>query len=122
MHSTVHTAETLAHHALFHASRGRGARATALADEARRLAVPVGQQRVVRLLDALAPAAGPDGLSDRELEVLRLLAGGLSNAEIGDRLHISANTAANHVRRILMKTGVANRTQAAMYAAQHQLV
>ena len=70
----------------------------------------------------MAPAAGPDGLSDREVEVLRLLASGLSNHEIGTRLHISANTAANHIRRILMKTGAANRTQAAMYAAQHQLV
>ena len=52
----------------------------------------------------------------------RLLAGGCSNQEIGLRLHISANTAANHVRSILMKTGAANRTQAAMYAAQRNLV
>ena len=64
----------------------------------------------------------PDGLTDREIEVLRLLAGGLSNQEIGARRHISANTAANHVRSILMKTGVANRTQAAMYAARHEVV
>jgi DNA-binding NarL/FixJ family response regulator len=56
------------------------------------------------------------------LAVLRLLAGGLSNSEIGVRLHISANTAANHVRSILQKTGAANRTQAAMYAAHHHLV
>ena len=54
--------------------------------------------------------------------MLRLLAGGLSNQEIGARLHISANTAANHVRSILMKTGAANRTQAAMYAARHEVV
>ena len=44
---------------------------------------------------------GPDGLTDRELEVLRLLAAGLSNQEIGAHLHISGNTAANHVRSIL---------------------
>ena len=49
-------------------------------------------------------------------------AGGLSNREIGARLHISGNTAANHVRSILTKTGAANRTQAAMYAATHEIV
>ena len=54
--------------------------------------------------------------------MLRLLAGGLSNQEIGARLHISTNTAANHIRSILMKTGAANRTQAAMYAARHEVV
>ena len=54
--------------------------------------------------------------------MLRLLAGGLSNSDIGARLYISANTAANHVRSILQKTGAANRTQAAIYAAQHHLV
>jgi DNA-binding NarL/FixJ family response regulator len=122
MHSPVHAAETLAHHAVFLAVRGQADRAARLADAARDLAVPIGQHRVLRTLDAVVPVAGPDGLSDRELEVLRLLATGLSNQEIGARLHISGNTAANHVRRILMKTGAANRTQAAMYAAQHQLV
>ena len=122
MHAPVHAAETLAHLAVFLTSRGQADRAAAMADAARELAVPIGQHRVLRTLDALAPVAGPDGLSDRELEVLRLLAAGLSNQEIGARLHISGNTAANHVRRILMKTGAANRTQAAMYAAQHQLV
>ena len=70
----------------------------------------------------MAHPGAPDGLTDREIEVLRLLAGGLSNREIGARLHISSNTAANHVRSILMKTGAANRTQAAMYAARHEVV
>ena len=68
---------------------------------------------MVRLLADRGSPTGPDGLTDREVEVLRLLAAGLSNQEIGARLHISANTAANHVRSILMKTGAANRTQAA---------
>ena len=53
--------------------------------------------------------------------MLRLLAEGLSNREIGNRLYISGNTAANHVRSILLKTGAANRTQAAMYAVEHGL-
>jgi DNA-binding NarL/FixJ family response regulator len=122
MRSSVHVAETLAHHAVFLAARGQVDRSAVLAEQARALAIPIGQRRVLRTLDVLTPVAGPDGLSDRELDVLRLLAVGLSNQEIGARLHISANTAANHVRRILMKTGAANRTQAAMYAAQHQLV
>ena len=122
MRSVVHVAETLAHYARFEAVIGHSGRARDLAEQARDLAEPIGQARVLRVLDALAAPAGPDGLTDREVEVLRLLAAGLSNQEIGTRLHISANTAANHVRSILMKTGAANRTQAAMYAAQHQLV
>jgi DNA-binding NarL/FixJ family response regulator len=61
---------------------------------------------------------GPDaaGLTPRELAVLRLLAEGSSNREIGSRLKITENTAANHVRSILLKTGAANRTQAAAMA------
>ena len=95
-----------------------------LADEARGIAAPIGQTRVVDLVDSLLTMAleGPDGLTDREVEVLRLLAEGLSNRAIGERLYISTNTAANHVRSILIKTGAANRTQAAMYAADHELL
>jgi DNA-binding CsgD family transcriptional regulator len=68
-----------------------------------------------------APPA-PDGLTAREVEVLHLLAEGRSNREIGSRLFISQNTAANHVRSILLKTGCANRTEAAAYAHRHGLV
>jgi predicted ATPase/DNA-binding CsgD family transcriptional regulator len=125
MHSTVHAAETLAYHARFLASRGQSTRARNLANEAHRIATTIGQARVLLLVEPLVgmPShGGPDGLTDREVAVLRLLADGLSNADIGARLLISANTAANHVRSILQKTGAANRTQAAMYAAQHHLV
>ena len=62
------------------------------------------------------------GLTAREAEVLCLLGSGCSNRGIADRLFISENTAANHVRSILMKTGAANRTQAAMYASSHGLL
>ena len=54
--------------------------------------------------------------------MLQLLAEGASNKAIGARLSISQNTAANHVRHILTKTGAANRTQAAIYAADRGLV
>jgi DNA-binding CsgD family transcriptional regulator len=122
MRSVVHAGETLAYHAMFAAATGRLNRARDLAAQARELAEPIGHVRVLRLLDKLARPATPGGLTDREVEVLRLLADGLSNQEIGARLHISANTAANHIRSILMKTGAANRTQAAMYAATHEIV
>jgi DNA-binding CsgD family transcriptional regulator len=69
-----------------------------------------------------AGAALPDGLSGREAEVLRLVARGLSNREIGSTLFISEHTAANHIRSILRKTGCANRTEAASYAHRHGLV
>jgi DNA-binding CsgD family transcriptional regulator len=121
MGSMVHVTETLARQAQFAASRGRADEARRLADEARGIAAPIGQVRVLDLVDALL-TTGPDGLTDREVEVLRLLAAGLSNRAIGERLYISTNTAANHVRSILIKTKAANRTQAAMYAADHELL
>jgi predicted ATPase/DNA-binding CsgD family transcriptional regulator len=63
----------------------------------------------------------PDGLTEREVEVLRLIAGGKSNREIADGLFITANTVANHVKNILSKTATANRTEAAAYARNHGL-
>jgi DNA-binding CsgD family transcriptional regulator/pimeloyl-ACP methyl ester carboxylesterase len=62
-----------------------------------------------------------EGLSARELEVMRLLAGGKSNAQIADELVISRNTVRRHVSNIFDKTGVANRAQAAIYAKDHGL-
>lgn len=122
MGSVVHIGETLAHYASFAKVMGRSSTADQLSAEARQIAEPVGHARVLTLLAPASTDAAPDGLTDREMEVLRLLATGLSNQAIGARLHISANTAANHIRSILMKTGASNRTQAAMYAAQHGLV
>ncbi len=58
----------------------------------------------------------PEPLSEREVEVLRLVAQGLSNQEIADRLCISERTVRNHVGNILNKLHLANRTQAALYA------
>jgi DNA-binding CsgD family transcriptional regulator len=64
----------------------------------------------------------PDDLSWREVDVLRLVAVGRSNREIGEELYISGHTVANHVRSILRKTGAANRTEAAGYAYRNALV
>ena len=60
-------------------------------------------------------------LTDRETEVLRLIAKGLSNTDIADRLFLSEGTVRNHVSAILAKLGVTDRTQAAVVAIQHGL-
>jgi NarL family two-component system response regulator LiaR len=61
-------------------------------------------------------------LSERELEVLRLIAEGISNAEIAERLVISENTVKSHVGNILGKLHLADRTQAAVYAWRQGIV
>ena len=72
--------------------------------------------------DAARRAPLPDELSSREVDVLRLVATGRSNREIGAELFISGHTVANHMRSILRKTGAANRTEAAGYAYRHSLL
>jgi DNA-binding CsgD family transcriptional regulator len=74
-------------------------------------------------LDAIQQPAPtyPAGLSAREVEVLRLVADGLSNAEIADRLFLSKRTVAVHVAHILQKTGAENRAGAATFALRHGL-
>lgn len=61
-------------------------------------------------------------LSDREKEVLLLIAQGKSNAEIGESLHISENTTKFHVNNILLKLGVSDRTHAAVTAIQQGII
>ncbi len=60
----------------------------------------------------------PSGLTDREQQVLALLAGGLTNREIGDALDMSSKTASVHVTHILEKLGVESRVQAAAQAVR----
>ncbi len=66
--------------------------------------------------------ARPGGLTSREVEVLRLLARGLSNREIAERLVISRKTASHHVEHIYAKTGTTNRALASLFAASHGLI
>ena len=63
--------------------------------------------------------APPDGLTAREAEVLTLLASGLSNTEIAQRLFLSNATVKTHINRIFAKTGARDRAQAVRYAYQH---
>ncbi len=71
-----------------------------------------------------APASAanlPDELTPREVEVLKLVAAGLSNREIADKLVVSNATVKTHINRIFYKTGARDRAQAVRYAYQHRL-
>jgi non-specific serine/threonine protein kinase len=64
-------------------------------------------------------ASAPAGLSTRELEVARLVADGLANKAIAATLHLSVRTVESHVRHVLSKAGLSNRTQLAAWAREH---
>lgn len=109
---------------LFRPARTAEAAARALAEDAARLGGPA--------VDAVLAAAGhaaprvargwPAGLSNREVNVLGLLARGLSNKEIATALAISAKTVQHHVAHVYEKTGVGSRAAAALYATTHGLL
>ena len=70
--------------------------------------------------EQIKPSTGiTDKLSEREVDVLRLLARGLSNKDIASQLHLSEGTVRNHVSAIFAKLDVMDRTQAAIIAIQH---
>jgi DNA-binding NarL/FixJ family response regulator len=87
---------------------------------------PTVQSRLLDHLDGPPPsqtaaAEPPDNLSNRELEVLQLIANGLSNTEIATRLFVTEATVKTHINHVFSKTGVRDRAQAVRYAYQHGL-
>jgi len=81
-------------------------------------------RRVIERFNRFPDAAPPPGLSDlteRELDVLRLVARGLSNAEIGEELYISETTVKTHVTHILQKMQLRDRVQAVVVAHEARL-
>ncbi len=106
-------------------------KAVALLDESLAISSELDMRPLMeRVLEGLEraksqPAKGPaypDGLTRREVEVLRLIALGRSDRDIAVELVLSTRTVNTHVHNILNKTAVANRTEAATYAAHHGLV
>ena len=86
---------------------------------------PLGEQ--VSILKDLAdsgpfrPPAYPAGLTEREIDVIRLIAAGRTDREIAEELIIAVRTVTTHVANILNKTGAANRAEAASFATRHGL-
>ncbi len=78
--------------------------------------------RVAAGLDALRAAKGNDGLSPREIEVLRLTALGYTGAEIAAKLHLSRRTVESHRATIHRKLGIASRAELVRYALGRQLI
>ena len=75
-----------------------------------------------RLMQAVSASESPEELTEREGEVLRLLAQGQSNKQIARNLHIAEKTVKTHVSNILSKLGVQSRTQATLYAIRTGLI
>ena len=116
---------------LIQRSTGAGrAKAMTLLEESLAISNELGMRPLIQRVTALqeitaaqpvrAPAF-PDGLTQREIEVLGLVTAGKMDREIAEELFISVNTVGNHVRSILNKTDAANRTEAAAYAVRHGL-
>ena len=104
---------------------------TALLDESLAIATALGMRPLMELVTELqastatqpaAAAAYPDGLTQREVEVLRLLAQGRSNSQISEELVVAEGTTRRHVANIYEKIGVANPTEATRYALREGLL
>ena len=113
------------------AASGDRAKAQSLLEKSLSIATELGMKplmaRVTERLEQVqtqpyAAPAYPDGLTEREVEVLRLIAAGKTNLEIAEELVIAEGTARRHVANIYEKIGAANRVEAAAYANQHGLL
>ncbi len=114
------TARTLLGQAL--RTAGDEAGATASFDAAARLFVQIGARLDVREALGDSKSALPAGLTEREAEVLRLIAGGLTNNEIATELFLSPKTVSRHLSNIFTKIGVSSRASATAFAAEHDLL
>jgi DNA-binding NarL/FixJ family response regulator len=109
------------------AGRAEIARAIEAAAAGQSVLDPAVQERLLAVAGAAgvsppAPEERPDGLTAREVEVLGLIAGGLSNTQIARALFVSEATVKTHVNHIFGKAGVRDRAQAVHYAYQHGIV
>ena len=95
--------------------------ATSELSVARRTFTELGAEPARREVDRLLATGLPDGLTSREVEVLRLVATGRSNPQIAGALFLSEKTVARHLSNIFTKTGATSRTAAAAYAHEHDL-
>ena len=102
----------------------------ALLDEALAISSELGMRPLMERVVALQERAQsqparvqeyPSGLTQREVEVLRLIAAGKTDREIAEELFISVRTVSTHVSNILNKINAVNRTEAAAYASRHVL-
>lgn len=84
--------------------------------------VQLSAQAAARLVREVRAPEAPGSLSERETEVLRLIAQGYSNKEVAQLLGLSDKTVKTHVHRVLAKLGLPSRTQAALYAIRVGLV
>ena len=98
-----------------------------LADEALAIATGIGARPLIARIERLRSQHGitslhPAGLTVREIEVLRLVAAGLTDAEVADRLSISPRTVGQHLRSVYGKLDVRSRTEATRFALEHRMV
>jgi DNA-binding CsgD family transcriptional regulator len=120
-------ARTLLAFACLHAATGNRNAALVALDEVRAIGTRLGALPTLARADALAatlasPLAYPAGLSGREVEVLRLVAEGLTDGQVADRLFLSRRTIGQHLHSIYTKLGVPSRAAATRFASEHHLL
>lgn len=129
-HAPYERALTLLAFAAFHLAAGEAEQARPVLEEVRGICTRLGARPALTRADALAAQldardgarpAYPAGLTAREVEVLRLVAAGLTNAEIAERLFVSRGTVKIHLVHIYDKIGVSNRAGAVRFATDHGL-
>ncbi len=113
-----------------HAASGNRVDAMPLLDAARAICTPLGAQPALARADALAasvsatappPPMYPDGMTEREVEVLRTIAAGMSNREIAERLSVSIRTVERHIENLYRKIDARSKAEATSYAFRHDL-